>query len=65
MTFEETVRSIKESERNVDKILRAARLERNPVGIQRTELVTSAIIAITAIIAGTAILLIPLFLLAR
>lgn len=65
MTFKETVKAIEKSEKNVDRVLKAARLERYPSNTQRLETILSAILTAIAILAGTAIILIPLMMIAR
>ena len=39
MTFKETVRQIERSEKNVDRVLRAARLQRHPMSNERLEMI--------------------------
>lgn len=55
-SFKSVVKGIKHSEKNVDKVLRAARLERHESGAMsdaRLEMILGHVVGIIAIIAGT------------
>ena len=61
-TFKQTVKEIKAAEKCVDKVLKAARLTRNPVSYDwKWESISDTIIAVTAILSMTGIFAMMIF----
>lgn len=62
MTFKKTVKQIRDAEKNVDLVLKAARLQRYPMSDRRLEMILEHITVIVAIIAGLIVLIVPMIL---
>lgn len=49
VTFDERVKEIADAENDVDKVLKAAKLERNPMSYRKMELIMETVIFVAAI----------------
>lgn len=60
MKFDKRVKQIASAEKDVDKVLRAARLQRNPTDTRKLELILNAALTMLAMVLVTAVIVFPM-----